>query len=49
VTGQNRCAPSREDPEKFAAHVANGRRTYYQNCFFCHGDSLGGDGMFALA
>ncbi len=35
------------DTERFAAHVANGRRVYYQNCFFCHGDALGGDGMFA--
>ena len=48
VTGQNPLRALEEsDPEKFAAHVANGRRTYYQNCFFCHGDSLGGDGMFA--
>ena len=35
------------DPERFAAHVENGRRVYYQNCFFCHGDALGGDGMYA--
>jgi len=48
VTGQNPLRALEEnDPEKFAAHLANGRSTYYQNCFFCHGDSLGGDGMFA--
>jgi hypothetical protein len=35
------------DPERFAAHVENGRRVYYQNCVFCHGDALGGDGMYA--
>lgn len=35
------------EPEQFAAHVENGRRVYYQNCFFCHGDALGGDGMYA--
>jgi len=35
------------EPEAFRAHVENGRRTYYQNCFFCHGDALAGDGMFA--
>lgn len=37
------------DPEAFARHVANGRRVYYQNCFYCHGDMLRGDGMFADA
>jgi mono/diheme cytochrome c family protein len=36
-----------DEPEVFAAHVQNGRRVYYQNCFYCHGDFLGGDGMFA--
>ena len=34
------------DPESFRAHVENGRRVYYQNCFFCHGDNLAGNGMF---
>jgi len=34
------------DPAQFRAHVENGRRTYYRNCFFCHGDALAGDGMF---
>lgn len=37
------------DPEAFARHVANGRRVYYENCFYCHGDLLAGDGMFAPA
>jgi mono/diheme cytochrome c family protein len=37
------------DPEAFARHVANGRRVYYQNCFYCHGDLLDGAGMFAHA
>ena len=35
------------DPKAFQKHVENGRRVYYSNCFFCHGDSLGGDGMYA--
>jgi mono/diheme cytochrome c family protein len=39
----------RSDPEKFAAHVANGKRVYYENCFFCHGDTLAGDGHYAAA
>jgi mono/diheme cytochrome c family protein len=35
------------DPAKFRAHVENGRRTYYRNCHFCHGDAMAGDGMYA--
>ena len=46
--GQN---PLREletkEPEQYRAHVENGRKTYYQNCHFCHGDALAGDGMYA--
>ncbi|MBA3885950.1 MAG: cytochrome c [Acidobacteria bacterium] len=34
------------NPEEFRRHVENGRRVYYQNCVFCHGDNMGGDGMF---
>jgi mono/diheme cytochrome c family protein len=34
------------NPEEFRKHVENGRRVYYQNCFFCHGDNMGGNGMF---
>ena len=32
-----------------AAHIAMGRRVYYQNCVFCHGDRFDGQGHFALA
>lgn len=35
------------DPEKFQEHVAAGREVYYENCFYCHGDLLSGQGMFA--
>ena len=35
------------NPEEFRKHVENGRRVYYQNCVFCHGDNLSGNGMFA--
>ena len=35
------------DPDAFAAHVENGRRVYHQNCVFCHGDNMAGDGIFA--
>ena len=34
------------NPEQFRKHVDNGRRVYYRNCVFCHGDNLAGDGMF---
>jgi mono/diheme cytochrome c family protein len=48
VVGDN---PFREmeqrDPEAFQAHLENGRRVYFQNCFWCHGDGMAGDGMFA--
>jgi mono/diheme cytochrome c family protein len=32
---------------KQAAYLDEGRRIYYQDCFFCHGDKLEGDGHFA--
>jgi mono/diheme cytochrome c family protein len=34
------------NPEEFRKHVENGRRVYYRNCVFCHGDNLTGNGMF---
>ena len=49
----NRENPFRElednDPEAFGKHVENGRRVYYQNCVFCHGDNMDGNGIFAHA
>ena len=49
----NHPSPLREletsDPQAFASHVANGRTIYYENCVFCHGDNMGGDGIFAHA
>ncbi|MDH3254268.1 MAG: cytochrome c [Acidobacteriota bacterium] len=35
-----------DDPEAFAGRVVNGRQIYYENCFYCHGDLMAGDGMF---
>jgi mono/diheme cytochrome c family protein len=35
------------DPAAFEQHLANGRRVYYENCFFCHGDLMQGKGVFA--
>jgi hypothetical protein len=37
------------DQAAYRKHVENGRRVYYRNCVFCHGDNLSGNGMFAHA
>ena len=34
------------NPAQYRVHVENGRKTYYRNCVFCHGDTLAGNGMF---
>jgi len=34
------------NPEEFRKHVAEGKRVYYENCVFCHGDNLQGNGMY---
>ena len=34
------------NPAEFRKHVENGRKVYYRNCVFCHGDNLAGNGMF---
>jgi mono/diheme cytochrome c family protein len=48
VRGENPLrALQHDDPEKFQEHLAKGRDIYYQNCFFCHGDAMQGDGHLA--
>ena len=37
------------DPAEYRKHVENGRRVYYRNCVFCHGDNRSGNGMFVHA
>lgn len=37
------------EPDSFARHVANGRRVYFENCVYCHGDDMRGEGEFAHA
>ena len=37
------------NPDEYRRHVAEGKRVYYQNCFFCHGDNLKGNGMYVHA
>ena len=38
-----------KDPDAFKAKVAQGKRVYYQNCYYCHGDTLAADGHYADA
>ena len=48
VTLDNPFRPLQEhDPAAFRQHLDNGRRVYYQNCVYCHGDAMRGDGMYA--
>jgi hypothetical protein len=48
VTLDNPYRPlEKSDPAAFRQHLDNGRRVYYQNCFYCHGDAMRGDGMYA--
>lgn len=35
------------DPDAFGQHLARGRQVYYENCYFCHGDLMQGQGLFA--
>ena len=37
----------KEDPEKFKALVKEGGKVYYENCHYCHGDKLDGQGQYA--
>jgi mono/diheme cytochrome c family protein len=37
----------KSNPQEFRQHVENGRRVYYRNCVFCHGDNMSANGMFA--
>jgi hypothetical protein len=45
--GENPFLPlEKSNPAEYRKRVENGRRTYYRNCVFCHGDTLAGTGMF---
>lgn len=41
--------PQRIGGPDLEKRIAEGKTIYYQNCFFCHGDALAGDGHFAQA
>ena len=44
-----RAANDPNAPAQLEKLTAEGKTIYYQNCFFCHGDALAGDGHFAKA
>ena len=45
--GENPFLPlEKSNPDEYRKRVENGRRTYYRNCVFCHGDTMAGNGMF---
>jgi DMSO reductase family type II enzyme heme b subunit len=37
----------RDDEENLKKYIEEGLVVYFQNCFFCHGDALDGEGPFA--
>jgi mono/diheme cytochrome c family protein len=39
--------PLRDDEANLKRYIEEGRVIYFQDCFFCHGDKLAGDGHFA--
>lgn len=41
--------PLRKDTANFKRYFEEGKKIYYQNCFYCHGDDLDGKGHFAQA
>jgi mono/diheme cytochrome c family protein len=48
--GENPFGPlERSNPDEYRRRVENGRKIYYQNCVFCHGDTMAGNGMFVHA
>ena len=34
------------NPAEFKKHLEAGRKVYYENCHFCHGDNMAASGMF---
>ena len=36
----------KSNPAEYRTRVEIGRRNYYRNCVFCHGDTMAGNGMF---
>ncbi|MBF0566101.1 MAG: c-type cytochrome [Nitrospirae bacterium] len=41
--------PLRKDAANLAKNIEDGKKIYYRNCFYCHGDDLDGRGHLAQA
>lgn len=41
--------PLKKDTVNLQKHLEDGKKIYYQSCFYCHGDDLDGKGYFAQA
>lgn len=39
--------PLRKDLYSLKSHIEEGKKIYFQNCFYCHGAELAGKGLFA--
>lgn len=39
--------PLRAHKDELPEHIEEGKRVYFENCFYCHGDGLAGNGHFA--
>ncbi len=39
--------PLKEDAHSLESHIEEGKKIYFQSCFYCHGANLAGNGMFA--
>lgn len=39
--------PLRKDTARLREYLEEGKKLYYENCIFCHGDDLNGNGHFA--
>lgn len=41
--------PLRKNAENLSTHIEEGKKIYFQSCFYCHGADLAGNGLFADA
>ena len=39
--------PLRQHPDRLKEYIEDGKRIYFENCVFCHGDRLAGEGLYA--
>ncbi len=50
IAGHNPLRDLQEkDEAAYAAAILDGKRVYYENCYFCHGDTMAADGHYGPA